>query len=91
MAQNHPTRKTSPEKQPTQKKQPTKKTINPALKYMGMAFQMAFIIGLGTFLGKELDAKMQNERPLFTILFSMIFLFLAFYFTLKDLIINKKN
>ena len=56
-----------------------------------MAFQMAFTIGLGTFLGKELDAKMQNERPLFTILFSMVFLFIAFYMTLKDLIINKKD
>ncbi|MFT6357243.1 MAG: hypothetical protein ACJAYJ_001456 [Saprospiraceae bacterium] len=85
--QNHPTRKTSQEKQLT----PTKETINPALKYMGMAFQMAFIIGLGTFLGKQLDAYMQSERPLFTILFSMVFLFLAFYFTLKDLIINKKD
>lgn len=79
-------RKTSPEKRPTQKKP---QTDNPALKYMGMAFQMAFIIGLGTFIGKTLDDKMQNERPLFTILLSMVFLGIAFYLTLKDLIIKK--
>ena len=80
--------KISPEKQPTQKKSPIN---NPALKYMGMAFQMAIIIGLGTFIGKKLDEHFLTERPIFTILLALVFLFLAFYLTLKDLIINKKN
>ena len=57
---------------------------------MGMAFQMAFIIGLGTFIGKKLDENFQTERPWFTVLFAMVFLFIAFYLTLKDLIVPKK-
>jgi len=57
---------------------------------MGMAFQMAFIIGLGTFIGKKLDEKFQSDRPWFTISFAMIFLFIAFYISLKDLIFPKK-
>ena len=54
-----------------------------------MAFQMGFIIFLGTLGGQKLDEKMTTERPYFTILGALIGLVAAFYLTLKDLIIQK--
>lgn len=66
-------------------KQKPKQQPNTALRYSGMAFQMAIIIGLGTFIGRKIDDNIQAEKPWFTILFAIIFLFIAFYLTLKDL------
>lgn len=51
-----------------------------------MAFQMGFIIILGTLLGQWLDTKYATERPWFTMLCTFVALILAFYYTIKDLI-----
>ena len=63
-------------------------TDNTAFKYMGMAFQMAIVIGIGVFIGRQLDDRFQTEKSYFTMLFALIFLFIAFYTSLKDLIVN---
>lgn len=55
-----------------------------------MAFEMAAILFVFVFAGKKLDEVVETETPWFTILGVFIGAFAAFYFTLKDLITNKK-
>jgi F0F1-type ATP synthase assembly protein I len=59
------------------------------MQFAGMAFQMGLIIFLGTLGGKKLDENFATERPYFTVLGALLGLILAFYVTLKDLIIQK--
>lgn len=65
-----------------------KKKHNPneALKYSGMVFQMAAIIGVGLFIGNKLDAYYGIEDQYITLVCILFFGFLAFYVVLKDLI-----
>jgi F0F1-type ATP synthase assembly protein I len=70
---------------------PKPNQINAALKYAGMAFQMGFILAIGAFLGLKIDRYFATKRPYFTALFVLIFLFIAFYLTLKDLLFGKKD
>ena len=42
------------------------------LKYSGLAVQIVATILLLGYLGKSLDARVQNERPYFTLLFACI-------------------
>ncbi len=69
-----------------------KKEKNPLFtgyaRYSGVAFQMGFIIFLGTFGGIKLDQYV-SISPLFTILGSIGSITLAIYVVVKD-IINKK-
>ena len=67
-------------------KQPKKsgKHPNVALKYTGMAFQMALIIGVGVFIGKQLDSYWEFEKAIMTAVCALIALALAFYLILKD-------
>jgi len=70
---------------------PTESASNAYLKYSGLAIQMGLIILLGALLGKKLDAYFGTERPWFTIVFSLLAIFLALYVSLKDLITGKKD
>jgi F0F1-type ATP synthase assembly protein I len=54
-----------------------------------MAFQLAATIAIGAFLGKKLDGYFQTERPYFTALCSVVFLFAGFYVTLKDILFTR--
>ena len=67
-----------------QEKKSGKRHHNVALRYTGMAFQMAVVIGLGVFIGKKLDVYMENERSIMTALCAFIGLGIAFYQILKD-------
>jgi hypothetical protein len=55
------------------------------LKYSGMTFQIAAYIGVGVFIGKNIDEKIGFEVPYMTALFSILFLVAGLYVTLKDL------
>lgn len=44
-----------------------RKPTNAALKYSGLAFQMAAIIGVCVWLGMKLDAWQQLKTPWFTL------------------------
>lgn len=55
-------------------------------KFSSLAFQMAFIIGGGTFLGDYLDMSQQNEFPLWTLILSLASVGLALYYVLKEII-----
>jgi|TARA_B100001142_G_scaffold214663_1_gene212739 F0F1-type ATP synthase assembly protein I len=49
---------------------------------------MAIIIGGGAYFGSFIDSKVLNDNPIFTIIFSLISIFIALYISLKS-IINK--
>ena len=61
-----------------------KKQPNAALKYSGMAMQMAIMIGLGIFLGSKLDAYFETAQPYFTLVLSVLFLAAVMYIIIKD-------
>ncbi len=56
-----------------------------------MAFQLAATTGIGTLIGIQVDKRFSTERPYFTALFSVLFLFIAFYLVLKELLFHKND
>ena len=72
--------------QPTNKpSEQNKKKANVALKYSGMAFQMAGIMLGGIFIGKYLDKYFENESNILTAFFAILSTGVALYITLKDI------
>ena len=67
-------------------KTPKKRAADQFLKFSGLAFQMALIICVGAYSGNKLDAFLANETPLYTIILSLLSVFLALYFVLKEVI-----
>ncbi len=63
-----------------------KKSLNDYAKYSSIAFQMVAIILLGTYLGVMIDDWLNINKPVFTLLFSVISVVLAIYYVIKDLI-----
>lgn len=55
-------------------------------KYSGLAFEMLGIILLGVFAGQWLDKKTAMEFQLFTLILSLLAIFIALYLVLKDFI-----
>ena len=47
------------------------KNGNKFMKFSALSVQMIVLIGGGAWGGSALDAKMQNEKPIFTIIFSL--------------------
>ncbi len=77
------------EHQPLKKKNPKKqedKGLNDYVKYSGMAFQMVAIIAIATWGGLKLDKIAGFEKPVFTIILSLLGVFGAIYSVLKDFI-----
>ncbi len=62
-----------PKKQSVDPDQPKRK-INPALKYSGMAGQMAGAAALGYFGGRWIDGYLGYEKPVFAIGLLLLFL-----------------
>ena len=63
-----------------------KKPNNDYLRYSGLGFQLAATIGLGVFIGVELDKWLKTSKPWFTIGCSLLFLVVGFYAAFKDLL-----
>jgi len=61
-----------------------KKPLNKYTRFSGVAFQMAVTIFIGTYIGVKLDEKYPNENNLFTLVFSLIFVFAALYTVIKQ-------
>ena len=55
-------------------------------KFSSLAFQMAFIIGGGTFLGDYLDKNQNNGFPIWTLILSLSSVGLSLYYVLKQII-----
>ena len=62
----------------------SKKKLNKLARFSGLSFQMIVLIGGGAWGGKLLDDKMQNEKPYFTILFSLLGIGASLYFVIKE-------
>jgi F0F1-type ATP synthase assembly protein I len=71
-----------------QKKKGLKNQRNKGLrdfaKYSGMAFQMFGIIFITTWGGMKLDKLAHFEKPVFTIILSLLGVFAAIYTVVKD-------
>ncbi|MGY8950462.1 MAG: AtpZ/AtpI family protein [Flavobacteriales bacterium] len=63
-----------------------KKQLNSYIKYSSLTTQMAVIIVAGTFFGAELDKPNKSDTPIYTIIFSLISIFLALYYVFKKII-----
>jgi hypothetical protein len=61
------------------------------MHYAGMAFQMGILLAIGAFLGKKADRFLATDRPYFTVLGVILFLFISFYLNFKDLIVRKDD
>ncbi len=72
------------------KKSKSLKHLNSYAKYTGLVFQMAFIIGAGTYGGVFIDEKLEKEFPLFTVILSLLSVFAALYLVIKQ-VMNEKD
>ena len=52
---------------------------NKVLLYTNLAIQMGIIIGIGTYFGNYLDESYENQTPWWTLILSLIAVFIAFY------------
>ncbi len=77
------------EQQPLKKKNPKNqgnKGISDFSRYSGIVFQMIAIILITTWGGRQLDKLAGTEKPLFTIILSLLGVFAAIYTAVKDFI-----
>ena len=65
--------------------------LNVYAKYSGLAFQMAIIIGGGTYGGLLLDRKFNNDFKLFTLSLSLLSVFISLYLVIKQVIDDGKK
>lgn len=59
------------------------------LRFSGLAFQMAAIIGLGAWGGKQLDLHYHTRKPYFTIALSLAAIAAALFLVIRD--VTKKK
>ncbi|MBD8488322.1 AtpZ/AtpI family protein [Echinicola sp. CAU 1574] len=55
------------------------------VKYIGLAFQMCAIIGLGTWLGWIVQDRSQMKFPVWLLLFCFVSIVVAFYSLFKSM------
>jgi hypothetical protein len=72
--------------QPTKRRKINTSPLKVYARYSSIAFQMMAIIIAGVFGGIKLDAWLNLGFPVFTILLSMISVFFAIYFVIRDLL-----
>lgn len=68
----------------------TKRPLNKWLQFANIPFQMGLIIFVGVFTGNKLDVYFEKEN-MFTIIFSLISVFVALYVVIKSVINMGKN
>ncbi len=70
-------------------KDPENKGLTEFAKYSGIAVQMGVIIFLATWGGIKLDKLAEFNKPVFTIILSLLGVFAAIWVAIKDFIIKK--
>jgi F0F1-type ATP synthase assembly protein I len=68
---------------PEKTKEP-KKQLNDYARYSGMAIQMIAIILLGVLGGIKLDEFLSIKFPIFTLVLTLLSVFLAMFFVIRD-------
>jgi F0F1-type ATP synthase assembly protein I len=63
-----------------------KEYLDSYARYTSIGFQMLAIILLGVFGGLKLDQWLELKAPVFTVIFSILFVILAIYYVVKDLL-----
>ena len=71
------------ETNPEKPKEP-KKRLNDYARYSGLAFQMLAIILIGVFAGVKLDEWLSIKFPVFTLVLTILSVFLSMYFAMRD-------
>lgn len=61
-----------------------KKQLNKWVRFSGMGFQMGMVIFLGVWGGMKLDQKFPNEHKIYTIILSLLSVFIALYLVIKE-------
>lgn len=67
-------------------KRKKKKQLNSYIKYSSLTIQMAVLISIGAYFGDYLDKATSSETPIYTIIFSLLSIFLALYYVFKKII-----
>ena len=73
----------------TTKQQNRKSALSDYGRYSGLAFQMIAIILAGVFGGIKLDQVVRWEFPVFTMVLTILSVFMSMYYAVKDLIRKK--
>ena len=68
-----------------EKKIKKQKQLNSYIQFSSLVTQMAIIIITGVFFGDFLDKKSQSDTPIYTIIFSLLSIFLTLYYVLKKI------
>lgn len=68
----------------------TERPFNKWLQFANIPFQMGLIIFVGVFIGNKLDVYFKKEN-MFTIIFSLVSVFVALYVVIKSVINMGKN
>jgi F0F1-type ATP synthase assembly protein I len=66
-----------------------KSLLNNYARYSGLAFQMLAIILIGVWAGIKLDEWLEMQIPVFTIVLSVLFVFLAIYSAIREFLKKK--
>jgi len=66
-----------------------KQDLSDFARYSNMGFQMLAIILLGVYAGYKLDHWLEMKFKVFTIVFTILSVFIAMYHAIKDLLNNK--
>ena len=78
------------QKTPSNKKKPRDTDPNALAKYSGMAIQMGLTIAIGVYSGTKLDHWLALSKfPVFTIILSLLSVFAAMYFVIRDVLKKK--
>ncbi len=74
------------------KKDTQKSPLNSAYaKYSGIGIQMFAIIGVGAFAGVKLDEYLGNDNNLYTIIFSLVAVFAAMFYVIRQILKMSKD
>jgi len=74
----------------TKSQKNNKQIINKFARYTSLAFEMGIIIFAGAFVGNWLDKKYNLEKPYFTMILSLIAIFVSLFLIIKQLKNEKK-
>ena len=72
-----------------QPRSPKKNPLKSYARFSAIAFQMLLIILLGVFGGIKLDEYLELNFPVFTLIFTVLAVILAIYYTIRDA--SRKN
>jgi F0F1-type ATP synthase assembly protein I len=70
-------------------KKPLPRPSSDYLRYSGLAFQLIALILIGVWLGGKIDAWQQSEQPIWTAIFSLLFVCAGMYQLFREL--SKKS